>query len=859
MILRTAVLVLVAGAVWAQQPIAGPQPAAAAPAQTQRTAPVPAKAEPVAPAPAKAQPAVPVPAQKEPAAPAAAKAEPVAPAPAKAQPAVPVPAQKEPAVPAPAKAEPVTPAPAQAEPMAPEPAQTQPVAPQPAAAKAKSGGYELNLRDAPLPTIIGILAQKLRINYIIDPSVKGGAVTVNTFGQIKEVDTRALLETILRINGAVMVQVGNMYRIIPAAAAGRLPISPQTETKNFPEDERMMLNLVFLKYATVAELSKLITPFQGEGATIVSYEPANLLLILDNSRNMKRTMELIAMFDSDTLASQRVRLFEVKYGRPSDLSKELKTVMNAVSLGGEKATAAINFLAIDRINTIVAIAPNPGVFTQVETWLKRLDIEPKITAGTVDNYVYRVKYGWAQSLSSVIMQLYMGYGGYGMGGYESMGGYGGMMGRMGGMYGGMGGGYGGGMYGGMGYGGGGYGGNMYGGGMGYGGGGYGGGMYGGAGYGGYGGGGYGGYGGGGYGGYGGGMYGGGVYQQAAPTVQSSTAAGSTTQSSTTTTDLTGGYLGSAGYGGAIPASKIPRVIPNPLDNTLLIQATPQDYQQVLKLVEQLDVPPRQVLVEAKIFEVNMQGDFSSGVQAFLQNKGAAAPTGFPASRQPAGSFSGSAPNLALTAGTLVSNSKQLLGILTANEQNKRAKLVSAPSVIATDSIPATVNVGDAVPSLTGQAVNGIQSAGSSLFTQAISTVQTGVTLNVMARVTPGGIVTMVINQQVSAPVAPDKNASIQTPSFQNRSMSTQVTVQDGDTVAIAGIILETDTLSSSGIPFLHRIPGIGAAFGGKSITKSRTELVVFFTPRVIYDTNQITDATEEIKSRFKKLRSLMQE
>jgi general secretion pathway protein D len=451
-----------------------------------------------------------------------------------------------------------------------------------------------------------------------------------------------------------MVQVGNMYRIVPAKDAGRLPVSPQTETKNFPDDERLMLNLVFLKYATVSELSKLIDPFKGEGATIVTYEPANLLLILDNSRNMKRTMELISMFDSDTLASQRVRLFEVKYGRPSDLARDLKAVMNAVSLGGDKATAAINFMAIDRINTIVAIAPNPGVFTQVETWLKRLDIEPKTTAGAVDNYVYRVKYGWAEALSGAIMQLYLGYGGgYGGGGY-GMGGYGGMMGRMGGMYGGMGGGYGGGMYGG-----GGYGGGMYGGGMGYGGGGYGG------------------------GGYGGGMYGGGMYQQAAPMVQTPTVAGSTPQSSTTTTDLTGSYLGSGGYAVA-PASKIPRVIPNPLDNTLLIQAAPQDYQQILKLLEQLDVPPRQVLVEARIYEVNMQGDFSSGVQAFLQRKDAAAPAGFPASRQPAGSFSGSAPNLVLTAGMLVGNSKQLLGILTANEQNNRAKLVSAPSVIATE-------------------------------------------------------------------------------------------------------------------------------------------------------------------------------
>jgi general secretion pathway protein D len=90
-------------------------------------------------------------------------------------------------------------------------------------------------------------------------------------------------------------------------------------------------------------------------------------------------------------------------------------------------------------------------------------------------------------------------------------------------------------------------------------------------------------------------------------------------------------------------------------------------------------------------------------------------------------------------------------------------------------------------------------------------------------------------------------------------MQTQVTVQDGDTVAIGGIISDTNTSTSSGIPILHRLPGIGGLFGGKTISNQRTELVIFLTPRVIYDTTQIVEATDELKSNFKKLRSLMHE
>ena len=720
---------------------------------------------------------------------------------------------------------------------------------QPSAAGQSSAGVVLNVQGASLIDIVDMLARQLKINYILDPRVKG-SVIINTYGEIRNVGARALLETILRINGAAIVQVGDIYRIVPVGDASRLPIEPQVDAKLFPDDERMMLNLVFLKYATVGELFKLLQPFVGEGGTMTSYEPANLLLIMDNSRNMRRTMELISMFDNDTLASMRVRLFEVRNGRPSDLAREMDTVMKAVSLGDKES--AVKFLPIDRINTIVAIAPNPGVFDQVGAWLTKLDIAPKATAGTKSNYVYRVKYGCASSLASAIMQLYVGYG-YGMGMGMGMGDNCSLTSSSltpSGLTGG-GGGYGGGGYGGGGYGGGGYGGGGYGG-SGYGGG-YGGGGYGGGGYGGYGG-----------GVYGGGMYGGGMASLAAVgpanAAAAGAAAGAQAQNAAAATpmsspDQTGTYLG---YGAQFlgPGSKVPRVIPNPMDNTLLIQATPQDYQEILKLLQELDVAPRQVLVEAKIYEVNLQGEFASGVQAYLQSLNATAPSGWTGNVLQAIS---SGTNMTLTAGMLVGNSRQLLAVLTASEQHQRVKLVSAPRLIATDSIAATMNVGDTVPTLSSQAAGGITVGGNSTVFQGISNVQTGVTLNVLARVTPGGIVTMKIQQDVSAPVAPTAGAGIQSPSFSQRSFSTQVTVQDGDTIAIGGIISDSDTYSTSGIPLLNRIPFIGAAFGSKSVSKTRTEMVVLMTPRIIYDTNQIVEASEEVKSGFKKLRTLMKE
>jgi general secretion pathway protein D len=132
-------------------------------------------------------------------------------------------------------------------------------------------------------------------------------------------------------------------------------------------------------------------------------------------------------------------------------------------------------------------------------------------------------------------------------------------------------------------------------------------------------------------------------------------------------------------------------------------------------------------------------------------------------------------------------------------------------------------------------------------------------LNILARVNSSGVVTLVINQDVSAPIPPPAGVTVNSTSFSHRNVSTQVTVQDGDTVSIGGIIQESDTNSSAGIPLLHRIPFLGAVFGSKSVTKARTELIVFLTPRVIYDTNQIAEASEEMKLKLKGLQRLIKE
>jgi len=675
----------------------------------------------------------------------------------------------------------------------------------------------LRLTNVSLTELIDILAKQLKINYILDPGVKG-SVTVYTYGEVKPVDLMQLLDTVLRVNGATMVKVGDLYRIVPVARINQLPIQPNVnlDNKTLPDDERVVLNLIFLKYASAAEIANLVKPFLGEGGTLSVYDPANLIIMQDNARSMKRTMDLIAMFDSDQFAGQRVRLFEVENSRPSDLQKDLDSVFKSYALS--EKNQSVRFIPVDRINTIIAVAPNPGIFAKVEEWIKKLDVAVKQSAGQTNSYVYRLKYARAETIAMAIMALYsnnpmalmmlatmaqmnnqVGGGMYGSNGLMGNGAYGSPYGMGGMMGGGM---MGGGMMGMMGIGA-----------MGLAG------MYPGMNYASYG------------------------YMPPMSTSPVATNPLAPQNPADTGAGLTGQYLGNQPYGLQQPGGRIPHVIPNPFDNTLLIQATPQEYEQILGLLRQLDVAPRQVLIDAKIYEVELTGAFAMGVNSFLQQKD----TGSRVLNITTG-----AAGLTLNAGALVLRSHELLAAITAAETNTHTRVISAPSIIATDSIAASLNVGEDVPVLTSQAVTGVQQSGNSLFTNTVSSRSTGVTLSILARVNSSGIVTLVINQNVSSPEAPAAGG-IQSPSFSNRSFQTQLTVQDGDMIAIGGIIQDSNLQSSSGVPVLHRLPIIGPAFGTRSVSKSRTELVVFLTPRVIYDANQMVEASDEIKSGMKRI------
>jgi general secretion pathway protein D len=164
-----------------------------------------------------------------------------------------------------------------------------------------------------------------------------------------------------------------------------------------------------------------------------------------------------------------------------------------------------------------------------------------------------------------------------------------------------------------------------------------------------------------------------------------------------------------------------------------------------------------------------------------------------------------------------------------------------------DNQKATINVGDEIPVPTRQSISNLDPSAPTV--NEIAFRQTGLTLVVTPRVNNSGLVTMDIHQEVAAAVV-TTTSSIDAPTIQNRLVESVVAVNSGETIVLGGMIADHKTKEDGGVPFLHRIPVIGKAFGQSSKTGTRTELLVLITPRVVRNNDEARQVTDEYRRKL---------
>lgn len=292
--------------------------------------------------------------------------------------------------------------------------------------------------------------------------------------------------------------------------------------------------------------------------------------------------------------------------------------------------------------------------------------------------------------------------------------------------------------------------------------------------------------------------------------------------------------------GAAPAARGSelRVFADDANNSLVVLASTEQFQLIERVVTQLDVTPNQVLLEATIAEVTLRDDLAYGLTWFLRSGEfdvafSDSPSGAVAQAFPGFSvlFSGEDARAALSAVASVTD----------------VKVLSSPSLMVLDNRTASLQVGDQVPIVTQSAVSVLNP--DAPIVNSVTLRDTGVILNVTPRVNDGGLVMLDIEQEVSDVVA-TQTSGIDSPTIQQRRISTSVAVNNGDSIALGGMIRDRKTDVSTKVPLLGDIPLLGRAFRSTEDRTERTELLVLITPRVITNPDRARQATSDLRKQM---------
>jgi cell division septation protein DedD len=304
-----------------------------------------------------------------------------------------------------------------------------------------------------------------------------------------------------------------------------------------------------------------------------------------------------------------------------------------------------------------------------------------------------------------------------------------------------------------------------------------------------------------------------------------------------------------------------RVVADPATNSLIIYGTAQEFQNIKNILKDLDIVPRQVLLDVLIAEVTLTDDHSFGIEYEIFKRSGVTIFGQTFNSQGAirsGILPALPPDATITPfangiSGVIGRSNAVRAFINAAMTDSRVKILSSPSVLATDNRPARIQIGSEQPIATGTiaaAVGGVAQSTS------IQYRNTGRIVTIIPQVNSQGLVNLQLLAEVSQ-IRPTEQQVGQDffPAFDIRQAETTAVVQDGDTLVVGGIISNDSNRTRSGIPYLMDIPVIGRFFGSTNDFSIRTELIMLITPHVIRNRDVSRQITEDFKKSLSTVRN----
>ncbi len=659
----------------------------------------------------------------------------------------------------------------------------------------------LNVAGATVPEMAKtVLGDVLGVNYTVSDKIKA-TISLHTSQPIAKSELLAIFETVLRSEGVAMVVDNGLYRIVPAeeASGGVVPVRRGSRAAGLSS------TVVPLRYVAASEMERILRSAAPQSSILRVDGARNVLMISGTASEQAAIRDLVAMFDVDWMRGMSFAILPVDTSDPEAIAQELDTVFASNQDGPTKGM--VRFVPNRRLKSVLVITSRPEYLRKAEVWLKRIDMASKATEKQV--HIYRAQHRPAAELAPILQKVYQASA-------VASGGPG------------------------------------------------------------------------------------------KPSAATSAAIDIAPQGAAATPPagaIPGGpqpfgsaapvsgpgipAIGRTAAGGNSVAIKPPEpatpalapgdtgivtgsidaarpaaggglatddrysgiaVVADESRNSLVITATPSEFRRVKEVLARIDIRGAQILLEATIAEVTLSDQLKFGVRWFL-NKGGQNPT----LNSPLATGATVLPTLPLAVPTAaagfqyIMNMTNLQVVLNALSAVTDVNVVSSPSLMVQENKRAQLQIGDQVP-ITTQEVQSVVTPAAPIVNSVVLR-DTGVILGITPWLADDGRVVLDIEQEVSDAV-PTTTSKIDSPTIQQRRVKTTVTVNNGETILLAGFMQDRATRSRDQVPLLGNVPLIGNAFKSKNDEIKRTELLISITPQVIRDARSLDDITAEYRDRL---------
>ena len=280
-------------------------------------------------------------------------------------------------------------------------------------------------------------------------------------------------------------------------------------------------------------------------------------------------------------------------------------------------------------------------------------------------------------------------------------------------------------------------------------------------------------------------------------------------------------------------------------NAIIFQGTAAEWARLLPLVKQMDRAARQVMIEVTIAEVRLKKSQEFGVSWLARNSGI-------------GRFNGTVTSGSLGDGSLggagltylLDIAGQARAQLNALASDDRLKVLSTPRLMVKSGETASINVGEEVPTITSQTASTQQTNGNSNLLQSIQYRKTGVILEIEPIVYSDNRIDLKIRQEVSDAQPLPSNAAVPSPVILNREISTSLSLRDGSSILLGGLMRNSSGDGENGVPLLKDVPVVGNLFKSRTRDAERTELVLMIVPYIVESDSQAAALTQSIGDRL---------